>query len=222
MPIEQVDLVIPVYNEAVVLEESVRRLAGALDECIDFRWRIVIVDNASVDDTRLIGEELAAKQSYVRFLHLDRKGRGGALRHAWTETDADFSLYMDVDLSTDLEAVSRTVSHLRAGADIVTGSRVHPQSEVKRCLKREILSRGYIRLIKLSMGVRFIDDAQCGFKGIRLERVRPLLPLVKNQNWFFDTELLVLAGICGTWSRKYPHQMAGRCGLSRQHPLDHL
>lgn len=201
-----VDLVIPVYNEAHVLENSVARLTDAMNETADFPWRVVVVDNASIDGTREIGERIAETHDRYLFLHLDQKGRGRALQKAWTETDAHFSIYMDVDLSTDLSAVLETVNVLQAGADVVTGSRVHPQSQVTRCLKREILSRGYIRLIRWIMRTRSFDDAQCGFKGVRLKTVRPLLPLIENKNWFFDTELLVLAEYASLTVRMIPIQ----------------
>jgi glycosyltransferase involved in cell wall biosynthesis len=199
-----VDLVIPVYNEAGVLERSVRRLAAAMADCGDFGWQIVVVNNGSTDDTRGVGGRLAEQLPYVTLLHLDAKGRGGALRKAWTQTRAEFSVFMDVDLSTDLAALSHAVRLLREGADVVTGSRLHPHSRITRCLKREILSRGYNALIRGVLGTRSFDDAQCGFKGVRVEAVRRLLPLVKNQDWFFDTELLVLAEYAGLTIRTLP------------------
>ena len=112
-------------------------------------------------------------------------------------TEADYSIYMDVDLSTQLEAIPRVLQELKNGADLVTGSRVHPESNVVRCLKREVLSRGYIFLIRQVMRTQSFDDAQCGFKGVRCESIRRLLPLVEDQNWFFDTELLVLSELAG-------------------------
>ena len=192
-----VDLVIPVYNEAHVLEASLGRLAAAAADFGDFPWRIVVVNNGSTDGTEALGRRLAEQFEYVRFLHLDAKGRGRALRKTWSETDAEFSVYMDVDLSTELAAVPEAVRLLRQGADVVTGSRLHPDSQIARCLKREILSRGYNRLIRWVLRTRSFDDAQCGFKGVRIEAIRRLLPLVKDQEWFFDTELLVLAEYAG-------------------------
>ena len=199
-----VDLVLPVYNEARVLERSVGRLAAAMADCDDFRWRIVVVNNGSTDDTETIGRRLGEQIEYVKFLHLDAKGRGGALRKAWSETDAEFSIYMDVDLSTELSAVREAVALLGEDADVVTGSRLHPKSQITRCLKREVLSRIYNRLIRGLLRTRTFDDAQCGFKGVRIEAVRELLPLVRNQEWFFDTELLVLAEYAGLTIRTLP------------------
>lgn len=204
MPGPLVDLVIPVYNEAHVLEQSVTRLSDTMNQIADFDWRIVVVDNGSVDGTDTIGERLARERSSFQFLRLEQKGRGYALMRAWTQTDAPYSLYMDVDLSTELEAVPKAVALLLEGADLVTGSRLDPQASIVRCRKREILSRGYNHMIRWMLRTRTFDDAQCGFKGVRIETIRPLLPLVKNRNWFFDTELLVLAEYASMQIRTVP------------------
>jgi hypothetical protein len=111
---------------------------------------------------------------------------------------------MDVDLSTELTAIPQALGLLQAGADIVAGSRLSPQSHTRRCLKREIISRAYNRIVRTVLGTRTFDDAQCGFKAIRVETVRPLLGLVQDNDWFFDTELLVLAEYAGLTVRSLP------------------
>lgn len=201
---ERIDLIIPVYNEVAQLEASVRRLALYAGDALPQPWRIVIVDNGSGDGTGDIGRRLAAESSLVQYVHLDVKGRGRALRKVWTETDACYSLYMDVDLSTDLSAIPLAVRLLEEGADLVSGSRLAPAARTTRCLKREVLSRIYNWLVRWSLGTRSFDDAQCGFKGVRIRTIRPLLALVENQHWFFDTELLVLAELAGLTIRTFP------------------
>lgn len=198
------DLVLPIYNEAHLLERSVDELlAGA--EAQDLPdWRVVIADNGSTDGTTELARRLASTRARVEAVTLSRKGRGFALRTVWNETDADHSLYMDVDLSTRLEAIWRVSRGLDAGADLVVGSRLDRRSEVVRGWKREVLSRGYNRLIRMLFRVESFDDAQCGFKGIRVETVRPLLPLIENNHWFFDTELLLLAETVGLETRSIP------------------
>ncbi len=202
--VAELDLVIPVYNEAHVLAASVARLRATMLGFGGLAWRIVVIDNGSTDATAQIGRELAERLPEVRFRHIEPKGRGRALRTTWMETDAHFSLYMDVDLSTDLAAVGRAIELLRQGADIVTGSRLDPASRITRSWKREVLSRGYNRLVRCLLGTRTFDDAQCGFKAVRVQAVRALLPLVENQHWFFDTELLVLAEYAGLAIRMLP------------------
>jgi glycosyltransferase involved in cell wall biosynthesis len=190
------ELVLPVYNEVLDLESAVDRVSIAMSEQ-RFRWQIVIADNGSTDGTTLLAERLSRDRANVRTMRLDVKGRGSALRKTWCESQAEYSLYMDVDLSTDLAAIPQAISLLQDGADIVAGSRLSPQSRTRRCLKREIISRGYNRIVRAVLGTRTFDDAQCGFKGIRVMSVCPLLRLVQNNDWFFDTEMLVLAEFAG-------------------------
>ncbi len=203
---KSVDLVIPCYNEERVLAESVEKLRAWCGEHLQaYRWRIVIADNASTDGTLAVAERLAADDADgVRALHLDRKGRGRALKRAWLESSADAMCYMDVDLSTDLSDITPLLSGvLEEGFDLAYGSRVAGASDVKRSLKREINSRGYITLIKLLFWTKF-SDAQCGFKAITRDAVQKLLPQVRDSEWFFDTELLILAEKAGYRLKEVP------------------
>jgi len=191
-----VDVVVPVYNEEGALARSVAVLRDFLAENLSCRWQIVIADNGSVDGTLAIAKDLSQQYPDVRYIQLELKGRGRALRKAWLESDADVVSYMDVDLSTKLEAFPELIRALDEGYDIAVGSRMMKGSRVKRSLKREITSRGYNLLIK-AMFYRSFSDAQCGFKAVRRDVVQELVPLIKDQAWFFDTELLLLAGMKG-------------------------
>ncbi|MDZ7360342.1 MAG: glycosyltransferase family 2 protein [candidate division KSB1 bacterium] len=189
----RVDVVIPVYNEEKDLPRTVATLREFLQQNCPYAWRIVIADNASIDHTPAIGRSLAAQHEEVRYLRLALKGRGRALRQAWLTSDADILSYMDVDLSTDLQGFMPMIEALANGqADMAIGSRYKKGAQVKRGLKREILSRGYITLIKLFFGCGF-SDSQCGFKAITRRAAHTLVPLIENQGWFFDAELLLLA-----------------------------
>ncbi|MBP2330946.1 putative flippase GtrA [Kibdelosporangium banguiense] len=188
-----VDVVVPVHNEERALRGCVGVLKTYLDERFPFQWTITIVDNASTDGTLQIADELADAIDQVRVLHLDEKGRGRALRTAWQWSDADVVAYMDVDLSTGLDALLPLVAPLINGhSDISIGSRLAPGARTIRGPKREMISRCYNAIIRLSHGAKF-SDAQCGFKAARTDVIRPLLEHVKDDNWFFDTELLLLA-----------------------------
>jgi glycosyltransferase involved in cell wall biosynthesis len=188
-----IDVVVPIYNEAAVLEHSIRRLHAFLGTSMPFAWRIVIADNASTDASWAIAQRLQADLVGVKALHLDRKGRGRALRAAWAASDADVLCYMDVDLSTDLRALLPLVAGLASGhSDLGIGTRLAAGSRVVRSRKREFISRTYNRLLHVVLRARF-SDAQCGFKAIRADVARTLLADVRDDSWFFDTELLVLA-----------------------------
>ncbi|MBU0490498.1 MAG: glycosyltransferase family 2 protein [Chloroflexi bacterium] len=189
----RVDAVVPVYNEQEALVDSVTTLHGYLAEHCPYDWHIVIADNASTDRTWAIAQELAARYPRVRPFHLDQKGRGRALRQSWTASDADVVSYMDVDLSTDLVAFMPLIDAIvKDGYEIAIGSRLMRESNVTRGPKREFISRCYNLIIKLMFWHGF-SDAQCGFKAVSRRVVKELVPLVKDQAWFFDTELLLLA-----------------------------
>jgi glycosyltransferase involved in cell wall biosynthesis len=188
-----VDIVIPVYNEERDLETSVNTLSSFLAQRCAYRWRIVIADNASTDRTLEIAKRLTSENSQVTYLHLPQKGRGRALRRAWLESEADIVSYMDVDLSTDLEAFPAIIDGLaKAGYHVAIGSRLKGGATVQRQLKRDIISRCYNLLIKVMFRNRF-SDAQCGFKALSRQAVQDLVPMIKDQGWFFDTELLLRA-----------------------------
>jgi len=200
----RIDIVIPVYNEQADLARSVRRLRSYLDERFPFTARVTIADNASTDETWAIAQRLAAELPGVVALHLAEKGRGRALRTAWTQSDAEVVAYMDVDLSTDLDALLPLVAPLLSGhSDVAIGSRLSPGSRVTRGAKREFISRSYNLLLRGVLRARF-RDAQCGFKATRADVARQLLPSVADQGWFFDTELLIAAQRAGMRIHEVP------------------
>ncbi len=188
-----VDVVIPVLNEAHVLAGSVATARQFLAESLPCRWRVVVVDNGSTDGTDEVARRLVAQHDDVRFLQLPQRGRGRALRHAWSQSDADVMCYTDVDLSTELAALPKMVHSIVAdGFDLATGSRLLPNSRTTRSAKREFISRCYNLFVKAVLWTSF-SDAQCGFKAISRGAMADLVPDVRDQSWFFDTELLVLA-----------------------------
>jgi putative flippase GtrA len=188
-----IEIAIPVYNEEHVLAESVRRLHTYLIETFPYRFVITVVDNASTDRTWEVAERLSLEIAEVEAVRLEDKGRGRALRYVWGTSSADVVAYMDVDLSTDLQAFLPLIAPLVSGhSDLAIGSRLSRGSAVVRGPRRELISRTYNLLLHTTLAARF-SDAQCGFKAGRTEVVRALLPAVEDQSWFFDTELLLLA-----------------------------
>lgn len=190
----RVDVVIPTLNEAHVLATSVGTLREFLSANLDWcDWRVVVADNGSSDGTDTIARQLEATHGDVRAVLLTQRGRGRALRRAWTESDADIVSYMDVDLSTELAAFPKLVSAIhREGYDVSIGSRLMKGARIERSIKREFISRCYNLMVRLSLRTRF-SDAQCGFKAVSRRVVREVVPLIRDEAWFFDTELLVLA-----------------------------
>ena len=190
--ISSVDIVIPVYNEEHCLHKNVLILFHYLKKIADFPWKIIIADNASTDKTPLIAAELAQKYENIVYLSIPVKGRGYALRNAFLQSTADAVCYTDVDLSTNIRYLRLLLDGVACGFDIAIGSRLMQGSRIKRCLAREIFSRIYNLLIKILFFNSF-TDAQCGFKAMRREVAKEIIPLVNNNSWFFDAELLLLA-----------------------------
>jgi putative flippase GtrA len=198
------DVVVPVFNEERDLAPCVRRLHKHLSTEFPYLFRITIANNASTDDTSAIADALADEFAEVSAVHLAQKGRGRALHAVWSTSDAAILAYLDVDLSTDLNALSPLVAPLLSGhSDLAIGSRLARGARVVRGPKRELISRGYNLLLRGALATRF-SDAQCGFKAIRADVAAKLLPHVADTGWFFDTELLVLAERTGLRIHEVP------------------
>lgn len=197
-PLPRVDVVIPVYNEVKVLEQSVMTTLDLFEKNPQYDWRVVIADNGSNDGTSELARSLDERYERVKALVLEVKGRGLALREAWLTSDADIVSYMDVDLSTDILHLPELVAMVaERGCDVAIGSRLAKGSKTDRQLKREITSRGYVALIRLTFPRLKISDAQCGFKALNRKAVQATVPYIENRMWFFDTEMLILAQQAG-------------------------
>lgn len=209
-----VDVVIPVLNEEKDLPRSVAVLWDFFNEHLSYQWQIVIADNGSTDKTLAVAQALSQQYPRVTYIHLDLRGRGRALRKAWLESKADVVSYMDVDLSTKLSAFPKLVQALvDESYGVAIGSRLVRGSRVKRGLKREITSRTYNLLIKLMFCPGF-HDAQCGFKAVRRDVVQEIVPFIKDQAWFFDTELLLLAQKRGYRIKEVPVEWVDDAGTT--------
>ncbi|MGA5647455.1 glycosyltransferase [Microbacterium sp. NPDC088796] len=198
------EVVVPVHNEEHDLEPCVRRLHTHLAETFPYPFRITVADNASTDRTPWIAARLAGELPGTQWVRLEQKGRGRALHTAWSRSPAPVLAYLDVDLSTDLAALLPLVAPLISGhSDLAIGTRLARGSRVVRGPKREIVSRCYNGLLRGTLSVGF-TDAQCGFKAVRREVAERLLPLVEDREWFFDTELLVIAERAGLRIHEVP------------------
>lgn len=193
-----VEIVLPIYNEERELEDNIAKLHSFSRKNLSaYDWRITIADNASTDQSYKIAQKLSRMKENVGCVHLKEKGRGRAVKKVWRESKADILIYMDIDLSTDLNNLPPLIDALREDYDIAIGSRLLPKSRViGRPIKREILSRVYNMLIKIFFQVHF-SDAQCGFKGVSRRVVRELLPIIEDNAWFFDSELLIVGDKLG-------------------------
>ncbi|GAB23066.1 putative glycosyltransferase [Gordonia polyisoprenivorans NBRC 16320 = JCM 10675] len=187
------DIVVPVYNEENDIARCLQRLHEHLRTNVPFSARITVADNASTDSTVAIAAGIADELDGIRVAHLDEKGRGRALKAVWSRSDAQIVAYCDVDLSTDLNALMPLIAPLISGhSDVAIGTRLSKDSRVVRGPKREFISRSYNLILRTTMRAKF-SDAQCGFKAMRTDIGRQVLPYIEDTGWFFDTELLVIA-----------------------------
>ncbi len=185
-------IALPAYNEESILEKSVLKLLVFCQQNLRDDWQIIIADNNSEDGTAMIAKNLATKFSAVKYLFVSQKGKGIAIKTAWQQETADVYCFMDADLATDLAALPQLISGIGEGNDLVIGSRFHPKSKVTRSPGRKLTSQAYRLILKIILSLK-INDAPCGFKAVNQKVKENLLDLIKNQEWFFDSELVVLA-----------------------------
>lgn len=217
---KSINLVIPLYNEELILTENVKKILDFIAGDANLRsqsWQIVLADNGSTDKTA----EIAKKIAGIKYLFIPQKGKGRAIKEGWQRFPADYYIFMDADLSTDLEALPRLIAELEKGADIVIGSRYLPAAKIKRSLSRQIISKIYRFLAKTWLGLPF-SDLPCGFKGVNQKIVvgangrSPLLPQIKNNEWFFDTELLYRSYQAGYKIKEIPVIWTGMINQKRK------
>lgn len=192
---KSVEITVPVYNEEKELEDNIKKLFNFCNQNLkSYDWHITIADNASTDNTPLIASYLERKFPKISHLRLEQKGRGRAVKRAWVESGRDLCIYMDLDLSTDLVHLPNIIKKLENGYDVAIGSRLAKGARVKgRTFIRELTSRALnFFFIRFFFNTHF-TDAQCGFKGVTRKVVENLIPKVKDNEWFFDGELLIIA-----------------------------
>jgi len=199
----KISVVLPVYNEEEVVEKNTKQVVNFLSRFYkDFE--VIVADNASTDKTPVIGKKLSKMSNKIKYFRLNQKGRGRALKAVWSRSQSDIVAYMDIDLSTDLKYFPQLVKSLQDGYDIAIGSRLSKNSLVKnRKLLREVFSRSYNILIKIMFFTSF-QDAQCGFKAINTHTAKKILNKVKNNNWFFDSEFLIVGNKMGYKTKEVP------------------
>lgn len=202
-----INLTVPLYNEQTVLIENVAKILNFLNDNEigqNYQWQIILADNCSTDNTSQIAQSLEKKYpKKINYLRLDNKGKGLAIKTAWQKFPADYYIFMDADLATDLSALPRLIEELKNNADIVIGSRYLPKSQIHRSLLRLFVSKISIWFISKWLKLP-LTDFTCGFKGVNQKIIQNILPLIKNQQWFFDTEMLCCAKRAGYTIKEIP------------------
>jgi len=202
----KVEFCLPVYNEACILEANAKKL---LEYCLradfPFEWKVLFLINGSTDESLSIARAIKAElPSLVEVVESKEKGRGLAIKRYWRESRADIVSYMDVDLAVSLDDIKGLIGALiDEGFDLAIGSRLLPESKIKRSFWREFVSHSYIYLSRLLLGHRF-SDLQCGFKAVRQDKFAFLADFLISKKWFFDTELIVFASRFGFKIKEIP------------------
>ncbi len=202
----RVDFCIPIKNEARTLAENLNRLAAYLEGgAQNYQWRIIGVINNSTDDS------LAVCQQYEKILPLrivcftaSGPGKGRAIKEGWRASNADILAFMDADLAVGLEAIPDLIDPIiKQEADLVIGSRFLPGAKAERSRRRAWVSKGYILLSRFFIGHK-LTDIQCGFKAIRRKNFLKIERFLRDDFWFLDTELAVIAAISGAKIKEVP------------------
>jgi hypothetical protein len=191
-----VEIAIPVYyNNLLEIEESVSKQIEFFSKTLtDFNWKIVIAINGK-NAEKIINKSKELSKAYknVAYIYTPNPGKGHGVLSAWKSSNADIMSYMDVDLATDIKDFKNLIEKIVKGYDVSVGSRYHKKSKVHRKLIRVFISRVYqIFFLKLFMGAKY-KDAQCGFKAVNKKVVKEVLPLIKDGNWFFESEMMFIA-----------------------------
>ena len=189
----EISVVLPAHNEAERIEDAVSQTKKALAEFTS-SYEIIIAEDGSTDGTAEIASRIEVKNSFVKHIHSEaRLGRGKALNHAFKLAKGEILAYLDVDLSTDMRHLKPLIEAIKEEKyDFATGSRMLKESEVKRSFKRAAMSRVFNSLVRYILKSR-IRDHQCGFKSFRKDALMHILNEIKDEHWFWDTEMLVRA-----------------------------
>jgi uncharacterized membrane protein YbhN (UPF0104 family) len=200
----KVTIVLPAYNEAKKIEKAVEEVKRWMDET-GYDYEIIIAEDGSTDGTDKIASKLAKNDPKVRHLHSDKRlGRGKALSNAFKLAEGDVLVYLDVDLSTDMKHLKELIDAIAVeGYDLATGSRLMKESQADRPFKRDFASRVYNFLVRFMLGSK-LKDHQCGFKAFRKDAILKIMENVKDNHWFWDTEVLVLAQRMGYKVKEIP------------------
>lgn len=197
-------MVIPAHNEQEIIKDTVNKVTNFLKkQKMDVSWELIIAENGSSDKTKEILRKIP-KSEYFSFICLDVRSRDQAIKDAWLKKDADYYMFMDADLATDISHIPDLVKELHEGYDVVIGSRKLPQSNVHRPLKRKIISFVFHLIMKIIFSLK-VKDLQCGFKAVNKKVRNKIIPSLKySQEGFMDTEMLVLASKEGYKIKEIP------------------
>ena len=191
-----INLLFPVLNERLRLRNGIEKSMEYLKQNVTIPYKLTILDNGSDDETPEIGMELEKKYQEVSYVRVGERGVGVAFRKGIELNECDIVGYMDIDLSTDLKYLGKTIEMFQNEPELqyVNGSRFSKESDTKgRKWYRKITSMGLVFLLKTVFHMK-ATDAVCGFTFLRKDAAERLVAESSNDNgWFYTIEFLLRA-----------------------------
>jgi hypothetical protein len=195
------------YGNLHQIEESIERQMICYYQTLSrYDWRVYLAYNGEAPE-KTIDLVIKLRERFPRlfYSYSAQAGKGSGVLNTLSESDADIMIYMDIDLASDIKDVVNLIRGIEEGNDVCQGSRYHEDSIVSRSFKRKFISIGYNRyFMPLMLGAKAYKDAQCGFKAVNRKVVKEVFPLIKNRNWFFDSEMLYFAQRKGMKIKEIP------------------
>jgi glycosyltransferase involved in cell wall biosynthesis len=187
-------VIVPSYNEEKNLAESIKKLYSYLVKNSRMNFRIVIADNQSKDKTPEIAKSICRKNKRILYTNSKQKGKGAAIKNAMNRFDSDWYCFIDADLPVPLKYFSDLEKEILSGKnDLIIGCRHCKKGELIATTTRKITSFGYLMLAKIILFNFKIKDLQTGFKAWNNSVKKQVFLYVKDNHWFFDTELVYYA-----------------------------
>lgn len=189
-----ISIVIPTYNEEKIISQTIDQLYSYCQKNLSqYQWQIIIADNNSTDKTLEIVKNKKPKYPQIKYFHLEKSGKGDAIKHAWQNYPADIHIFIDADLPVEPKFIPELINIIaKQKYDLCIGSRHLKQSKLEWSFMRICISRTYNFLVKLFFKMN-LTDMHCGFKAVSSNVVKFILPKIKNTGLFFDTELIILS-----------------------------
>jgi len=190
----KITIAVPAYNEEKIIGQKLDQLFEFCQKQLsNYQWLIVIAINGSKDKTLKIVQGKKKIYSNLEYINLNTPGKGGAIRKAWQTYPGDINIFMDADLSTELKSTHELIKAIKEeNYQLVIGSRYQKQSQLERSIIRSLFSHIYNLILKIFFNLK-ITDASCGFKAVSQKVIKDIVPNIRNNDLFFDTELLILA-----------------------------
>lgn len=185
----KISLILPIYNEGQILEESIRKIIKQLNN-LKKPWEIIFVEDKSTDGSDKVLKELLPKlKNSKAIFHIKNQGRGQTVKDGILMAQGEICGFIDIDLEVSEKYIPDFIKKVEAGYDLVVAKRNYKDS---KALQRVIASQGYKLLVKSLLGLP-ISDTEAGYKFFKRKTILPTLKQTQDQGWFWDTEICALA-----------------------------